>query len=85
MILNYYGVDWLAMVLTFLSLYLLGKKRRSGFLYGLGANACWFTFGILAGSMANQVANVVFAALNVRGYRRWARSEAQNGSSQDDG
>jgi hypothetical protein len=74
MILKYYCVDWLAMVLTFLSLYSLGRKKRSGFLYGLGANASWFTFGVMAGSVANSVANVVFAILNIRGYRHWRKT-----------
>ena len=73
MMLNYYGVDWLAMIMTFLSLYFLGKKSRAGFLYGLGANASWLAFGVMAGSIANPVANVVFAILNIKGYRHWSR------------
>lgn len=71
-LLSYYGVDWLAMALTFVSIYLLGQKNRSGFLYGLGANASWFAFGIMAGSVANPVANVIFAALNIKGYAAWS-------------
>ena len=75
-LLRYYGIDWLAMVLTFLMLYSLGKKKRAGFLYGLGANASWFTFGLMAGSVANSLANAALAALNIRGYRHWKKTDA---------
>ena len=73
LIFSYYGVDWLAMITTFLSLYYLGKKKRRGFIYGLAANASWLTFGVMAGSLANVLANTIFAALNVKGYRHWSR------------
>jgi len=77
MVLNYYGVDWLAMALTFLSLYFLGKKKRCGFVFGLGANASWLAFGVMAGSIANPAANVVFAILNINGYCHWSRSRGR--------
>lgn len=72
---RYYGFDWAAMTLTFLSIYRLGARRRDGFLFGLGANVCWSVFGIMAGSIANPLANAVFLVLNLRGYARWRRAE----------
>jgi nicotinamide riboside transporter PnuC len=72
---RYYGVDWLAMVSTFLSLWLLGERRRAGFLIGMVAAGFWFAFGILAGSLANPIANTLFFALNLRGYWRWRAAE----------
>ena len=76
-LLKFYGTDWLAMLLTFLSLYYLGQHRRSGFIYGLFANACWLAFGILAGSIANIAANGIFVFLNIRGYIKWSRHPPQ--------
>ena len=67
----YYGVDWLAMVLTFFSINDLGRKRRRGFLVGMGANVAWFWFGVMAGSVANPVANVIFMVMNVKGFLKW--------------
>ena len=29
---NYLGIDWLAMLLTFSGIYLLGNKQRNGFI-----------------------------------------------------
>ena len=71
MIWTYYSIDWLAMVMTFLSLYYLGEKKRRGFVYGKLANLSWLAFGVMAQSVANPVANVVFMTLNIRGYRSW--------------
>lgn len=72
---NYYGVDWLAMFSTFISLYLLGKKNRYGFIFGLVANISWMTFGIMAQSVANVVANILFTGLNIKGYYNWGRQK----------
>ena len=67
----YYGVDWLAMVLTVFSIYDLGLKRRRGFVLGMGANVAWFSFGVMAGSVANPVANVIFLCMNLKGFLNW--------------
>lgn len=75
-ILNYYGVDWLAMATTFISLYLLGRKNRNGFIFGLVANFSWMTFGIMAQSVANVIANILFAGLNIRGFYKWGKTES---------
>lgn len=72
----YWGVDWAAMGFTILSIYLLGKKNKMGFIYGFAANACWLVFGIMAGSTANVVANIIFFALNVKGLWNWHREES---------
>lgn len=76
MFIGYYGLDWAAMIFTFISLYRLGNGKRDGFMYGLCANVCWAAFGILAMSIANPIANVAFFVLNIRGYRSWRRANA---------
>ena len=73
--LKYYGLDWIAMIMTFLSIYLLGKKNKYGFIFGLLANASWFGFGILAQSVGNMFANVILTILNVKGYRNWKNAK----------
>ena len=72
-IFKYYGVDWIAMIASFLSLYFLGNKKKSGFLFGFVANISWLIFGIMSGSIANIVANVAFFILNLRGYIKWKK------------
>lgn len=70
---KYYGIDWTAMVMTFCFLYYVGEEKRSGFVFGILASIAWLTFGILAESIANVIANLIFITLNVRGYVKWKR------------
>ena len=75
MLLKFYGTDWAAMMFTFIQLYLLGNQNPVGFIFGLLANLSWTVFGILAGSIANPLANVVFFTMNVRGLLKWYQTE----------
>lgn len=70
-LLKYHGIDWVAIIMTFLTLYYLGEKRRFGFVFGIVASISWLIFGILVDSIANIIANVIFIALNLRGYLNW--------------
>lgn len=69
---HYYGIDWLAMVLTFSAIYPLGSKRRAGFLTMMAGNLCWTAIGVGAQSYAMVIANLAFLAMNLRGFIRWA-------------
>lgn len=73
---QYYGLDWVAMVLTFSAIYLLGSKRRAGFVIMGTGNLFWSAIGIWAGSYAMVIANLGFLAMNARGYWKWQRNEA---------
>jgi hypothetical protein len=68
---QYFGVDWIAMVLTFTAIHLLGSKRRAGFVVMGTGNICWSTIGIWAGSPAMVIANAGFLAMNIRGFLKW--------------
>ena len=73
---QYFGVDWLAMCLTFSAIYLLGNKSRMGFLVMMAGNLCWSAIGLWAHSYAMILANLGFFSMNVRGFLKWAPSEA---------
>ncbi len=70
-ILNYYGVDWLAMVFTMVAIYQLGNRQRIGFVLMILGNLCWIGLGVFTASLALIVANSIFAAMNVRGWWKW--------------
>jgi nicotinamide riboside transporter PnuC len=74
--LEYYGIDWLAMVLTVVAIYLLGNKHWAGFALMIGGNLCWIVLGVLSDSIALMIANAVFVAMNLRGIRKWQDEEA---------
>jgi hypothetical protein len=68
----YFGIDWLAMCLTFSAIYCLGNKSRHGFVIQMLGNLCWAAIGVWAHSPAMVIANLGFLLMNVRGYLRWA-------------
>jgi hypothetical protein len=75
---EYFGVDWLAMWLTFGAIYLLGNKSRWGFLVMMVGNICWSAIGIWAHSYAMVIANLGFFSMNVRGFIKWAPPSQRN-------
>jgi len=70
-IFQYYGSDWLAVVLTFLATWQLGSKKRVGFITMMSANLGWMTVGYLTGSLAMIIANAVIFGMNLRAFVRW--------------
>ena len=68
---SYYYIDWIAMLLTLLSIYLLGQKKANGFLLGMLANIFWLIFGCFAQSLATIIANFLFFLINGHGYWQW--------------
>ena len=75
-IFKYYGIDWIALVLNAIAIYLLGKKKKAGFSLGVIANVAWIMFAILADSLATVVACTIFIILNAKGWRSWTREQA---------
>jgi hypothetical protein len=70
--LKYYGLDWLAMSLSLLAVYLLGNKNKYGFLSFLVANATWVFLGfVMMNSLGIGIGNIVFLIMNIRGYLSW--------------
>ena len=49
---QYFGLDWFAMCLTFLAIYMLGHKSRNGFLVMMTGNLCWSAIGMWAHSLS---------------------------------
>jgi hypothetical protein len=69
---QYHGIDWLAMCLTFTAIYLLGSRRRTGFVIMMIGNALWCAIGAWAHSYAMVIANLGFFAMNLRGFAKWS-------------
>jgi hypothetical protein len=69
---EYHGVDWAAMCLTFTAIYLLGSKRRAGFVIMMAGNLLWCAIGAWADSYAMVIANLGFLAMNLRGFAKWS-------------
>jgi len=77
MLLQFYGIDWLASLMAVAMIYNLGNGRRIGFGFGVIANISWLVFAVLAASMPILLSNLVFLALNLRGWRAWQSKQVQ--------
>jgi hypothetical protein len=69
------GSDVLGLVLSFVNLWQISRKRRSGFLIGALANAAWLVFGFSTRSPATVFANALFGGMNLYAWVRWKHEE----------
>ncbi|MCJ8312583.1 MAG: PnuC protein [Saccharospirillaceae bacterium] len=79
--LQYYGVDWLAMVLTFVAIWQIGNKNKIGFMLMMCGNTSWVFVGILTESVAMVIANIIFFSMNVRALLKWGKEAKANPES----
>lgn len=70
---QYYGIDWVITLTGFTAIFLLGDKKREGFILGMIASLFGLIFSIQVGSIANGISSTVLFALYGRGYVRWIR------------
>jgi hypothetical protein len=69
---KYYGLDWLAMLLSVGAMILLGNKVKWGFTLFMLANATWIFLGFfLLNSYAIVLGNAIFLITNTRGFLKW--------------
>ena len=74
-LLRYRGADFVGLTLSFLNIWQISRKRRSGFLLGSAANAAWLVFGVLSTSAATVYANALFGGMNFYAWLRWKHEE----------
>jgi hypothetical protein len=68
----YYGLDWIGMLLSLLSVYWLGNKNKYGFVSFAIANIIWILLGVFFMKSPGIVfGNIAFLIINIRGYFRW--------------
>lgn len=73
--LKYYALDWIAMGLSLLAVYLLGNKNKLGFISFIIANLLWVILGFsLINSLGIAIGNLVFLIMNIRGYLSWNKT-----------
>jgi hypothetical protein len=68
---KFYGIDILAMILTFTGIYLIGNKKRYGFIIALLGNIIWVSLGVWVQSIGLIFANFVIVILYVINYLKW--------------
>jgi nicotinamide riboside transporter PnuC len=64
--------------LGILSLYLTGKKMKSGWVVGLINSALWIIYGLTSGQFGFVASAVVFIAVQLKNYLEWSSEERNN-------
>ncbi len=59
------------MLTVFAGVFLLGNKKREGFVIGMISAFFGLIFSFQVGSLANTIASVVLLGLYLRGYLAW--------------
>lgn len=68
---QYYGVDWLITLTAFTGIFLLGEKKKEGFILGMISSAVGIIFSFQIGSIANGITSLVLFFFYLRGYIKW--------------
>ena len=69
---HFYGLDWAASVAQLVSMEMLARKRRSGWVWKIIATLLWLGFNLVVGSFPAAAMSAVYIAMNVRGYLKWS-------------
>ncbi len=70
---QYYGIDWAAMILVIVGLWLLGRKQKVGFVVNVAGAVLWIVFNVMVDSVAGVLANAILIFVNIQGWWRWSR------------
>jgi len=65
------AMDWVGNGLLMVSLYLLGKKKRVGWLVGIFGNLAWMIVGLRIEMTSLLFVGFVMALFNVKGWIEW--------------
>jgi drug/metabolite transporter (DMT)-like permease len=80
-LLKHYGIDWIAVILTIVGIYMLGNRQKWGFVVMIAGNVAWVAFGTVVSSIATIGANIVFVFMNARGFFRWTAAEKKTNAA----
>lgn len=72
---SYYGLDWLSMLLGFYGMWLLGKKRKVGFVFTVLGMVSALSVALLAQQYGFIFANIIMMILSARNYIMWRAEE----------
>jgi nicotinamide riboside transporter PnuC len=61
--------------LGILSIYLTGKKLKSGWVVGLINSALWITYGLTSEQYGFVISALVFIGVQLKNYLNWAEEE----------
>jgi hypothetical protein len=70
---QYYGVDWIAMILSLCFMYSVGSKKRYAFIFGVFSCFAWIFTNSIAEIWPGVLLNFILIGLHTRGYLKWGK------------
>lgn len=70
---NPYG--WVGSALVFLSMWMVGRKNRFGFIVGAVAETFWLIYSVKIGSTELGFMSIVFAGLYLFNFWKWTHGD----------
>ena len=71
---KFYGLDWVVMLLNLYSYYLIGNKKKFGFILGvIGCIAGLLMFILMTVSIPMILMYICFGILNIINYKKWMK------------
>lgn len=67
--------DWSASMSELLAMWIVGNRKRKGFLLGFVSDLLWIVLGVSLGLWGLVTVAVVAAVINIRNYRKWGASK----------
>ena len=69
--LNYYGIDWGALLFGLMGCYFITRKNRTGFIFSTLGCICGLIVAFMSGQYGFIVYNIILIVMMARGYRAW--------------
>lgn len=70
--------SWLLMLVGVTGLFLAGKKRKIGWVIGIGVQLLWIIYAIVSKQWGFIMSAIVYGAVNTINWRRWKREESES-------
>lgn len=70
---KYYGLDWIGMIGSLYFLFLIGNKKRYGFIVFSIANMAWLVVNYMAQIWPGVIVCTIIIGLNIRDYIKWEK------------
>jgi hypothetical protein len=73
---QFYGLDWITMLLGLTGTYLISNQDKRGFVFSALACICSLAVAVISGQIGFVVYNLVVIALMLKGFMSWNRKAA---------
>ena len=73
--LQFYGLDWLAMIFGLTGSYLISNQDKRGFAFSGVACVCGLCVALISGQSGFVAYNAVLIALMIKGFMTWGRAK----------